>query len=80
MFLFIRKSGVRTRIERNYSALGLFFYYSGRRYIVPFQKLLYRIDPTGDMALNAFQGHLVNERESYLKLVPNPTTEAKSWD
>ena len=37
--------------------------------IVASQKLLKRIDPTGDMPLAVFQGHLVTERDNYMKLV-----------
>ena len=48
--------------------------------IVASQKLLKRIDPTGDMPLAVFQGHLVTERDNYMKLVPSPDNEARTWD
>ena len=44
------------------------------------QRLLKRIDPTGDMPLATFLRHVTTERENYMKLVPNPSTEARSWD
>ena len=44
------------------------------------QKLLERIEPTGDMVLQAFLGHLATERDNYLKLLPRPNNEAMAWD
>ena len=44
------------------------------------QKLLKRIDPTGDMPLGTFRGHLTTERDNYMKLVPTPHMEARTWD
>ena len=44
------------------------------------QKLLNKIDPTGNSQLNSIQRLLVAERDSFLELAPHPTFEAKSWD
>ena len=44
------------------------------------KKLLKRIDPTGDMPLGTFLGHLVTERDNYMELAPVPNNEARTWD
>ena len=48
------------------------------RFIMASQKLLKRIDPTGDMPLGTFRGHLTTERDNYMKLVPTPHMEART--
>ena len=54
--------------------------FTGGRYIMASQKLLKKIDPTGDMPLATFQGHLVTEQDNYMKPVLTPNNEARAWD
>jgi len=54
--------------------------YTGRSYLIPSQKLLNSVDPTGDMPRNAFYREMTKARELYQSLVPVGTGEARSWD
>ena len=47
---------------------------------MPSQSLLNRIDPTGDLPRDQFLRLMMAERDMFMKLVPHPNDEARSWD
>ena len=56
---------IRNAQTNNIKIFGTGTLFTGGRYIMASQKLLKRIDPTGDMPLGTFRGHLTTERDIY---------------